>query len=391
MISKPVFNFTERVYGLDVLRAFAVLFVLVGHTLEHSVVPQSILAFGRLGIIGVELFFVLSGFLIGSIIMRLIRSDQFSSFYDVINFWQRRWLRTLPLYFVVLIVFLRIDFYGRHALNDYSLYFVFMQNFAWKIPNFFELSWSLAIEEHFYLLFPLVYLFLRYFIQSAGKAIIATALIFILTSFGYRLYLPYFSDWEEFNRSVRMAVLPRIDAIMFGVLVAFIKHNHETLYINLRKATPFTAIFCVLISVWWFLGIPGLMSSRALQLSIFTLQSLCFALLLPWFDGLKTNKSEDGFFGFTSRISYSLYLLHIPVIIVVNGLASRLGIFDSLYQNALVLYFLYFSLFYFVAWFSHELIERPFIEMRDQKFTFKLLWKTGWIAFFIAGVFVFFF
>ena len=86
-----------RVYGLDVFRAFAILFVLIGHSFEHSKIPPQLQVFGRLGILGVELFFVLSGFLIGSIIMRLIDKNSFQNFSDIVIFWKRRWLRTLPL------------------------------------------------------------------------------------------------------------------------------------------------------------------------------------------------------------------------------------------------------------------------------------------------------
>ncbi len=149
---------TDRVYGLDVFRSFAILFVLIGHSLEHSRISSQIQTFGHLGILGVELFFVLSGFLIGSMIMRLIDNRRFHSLVDISIFWKRRWLRTLPLYFVALLAFLRFDYHGRHELLEYPAYFVFMQNFAYRMPDFFELSWSLAIEEHFYLLFPIVFL-----------------------------------------------------------------------------------------------------------------------------------------------------------------------------------------------------------------------------------------
>jgi peptidoglycan/LPS O-acetylase OafA/YrhL len=88
---------TSRVYGLDVFRAVAILFVLIGHSFENAKILPEIKVFGRLGIVGVELFFVLSGFLIGSIIMRLIDEKRFHTLGDISAFWKRRWLRTLPL------------------------------------------------------------------------------------------------------------------------------------------------------------------------------------------------------------------------------------------------------------------------------------------------------
>lgn len=113
---------TNRVYGLDVLRAFAILFVLIGHSFNHSKISPDIMPLGKLAILGVEIFFVLSGFLISSIIMKLIDNSQFHSFSDVFTFWKRRWLRTLPLYFVALLAFIRFDYQSRHELLDYPAY-----------------------------------------------------------------------------------------------------------------------------------------------------------------------------------------------------------------------------------------------------------------------------
>lgn len=73
---------TIRVYGLDVFRAYAILFVLIGYSFQHSKIAPEIAVFGKLAILGVVLFFVLSGFLIGSIIMRLIEEKRFHSFIE---------------------------------------------------------------------------------------------------------------------------------------------------------------------------------------------------------------------------------------------------------------------------------------------------------------------
>jgi peptidoglycan/LPS O-acetylase OafA/YrhL len=208
--SRPIKDPKAHVYGLDVFRAIAIIFVLLGHTLEHSKVSPEIRNFGHLGILGVELFFVLSGFLIGSIIMRLIDQNRFHTFADVTVFWKRRWLRTLPLYFVALLAFLRFDYHGRHELLDYPAYFIFMQNFAYKIPAFFELSWSLAIEEHFYLWFPLAFVLWERVTKRSHLAIVLTAITFILIAYIFRLSFPVFSSWDDYNLNIRVPVLSRL-------------------------------------------------------------------------------------------------------------------------------------------------------------------------------------
>lgn len=368
---------TNRVYGLDVFRAFAILFVLIGHSLAHSKVFPEIQALSRLGILGVELFFVLSGFLIGSIIMRLIDDKRFHSLTDIVTFYKRRWLRTLPLYFVALLAFIRVSQYD---LLEYPTYFVFMQNFAYRIPEFFELSWSLAIEEHFYLWFPLAFLVWEKITKRAHLAIILTAITFIIIAYIFRLSHPLYSDWNEYNRTIRMTVLARIDAIMFGVLIAAIKQYWSLGFDWIKRATPFTATAFILLSAWWFAGIPHLMESRILQINLFTAQAILCALLLPWFDGLYSTGHRGGFFVITSKLSYSLYLVHILVIIAVNKTLNYLEIYSQVYENPLILYPIYFSLFYLVSWVTYNLIEKPFLQLRDIPLTWQSICKTSWIT-----------
>lgn len=353
---------TGRVYGLDVFRAWAILFVLIGHSFLQAKIPEEISTFGRLGILGVELFFVLSGFLIGSIIMKLIDEKRFHSFADVSAFWKRRWLRTLPMYFITLLAFIRI-YSGRHELSDYPAYFVFMQNFAYKMPNFFELSWSLAIEEHFYLWFPVAFLIWERITRRTHLSIILTAVTFIIIAYAFRLSQPLFSDWNEYNFSIRLTVLSRMDAIMFGVLMAAAKHYWMASFDWVRRATPITAALFVLLCAWWLGGLPHLLQSRMLQVNLFTVQSILCALLLPWFDGMRSTAGRGGFFVLTSKLSYSLYLVHILVILVVNKVLQYAGLYDQIYRNPFVLYPVYFSFFYLVAWITYHQIENLFFDL----------------------------
>lgn len=381
------FDHTNRVYGLDVFRAFAIIFVLVGHSFQHSTISPLIQTFGRLAILGVELFFVLSGFLIGSIILRLIDQGRFHSFGNIFTFWKRRWLRTLPLYFVALIAF--IKFSGHGFLDYYPSYFIFMQNFAYKIPAFFELSWSLAIEEHFYLWFPIVFLVWDRLTKRAILAIMLTAFTFIIVAYAFRLSKPVFYEWNEYNGTIRLTVLSRLDAIMFGVLIAATKRYWSYGFDWIKRATPITAIMFVLLCVWWFAGSPNLLQSRALQINLWTVQAFCCALLLPWFDGLHATQGRGTFFVVTSKLSYSLYLMHILVIIVVNNTLKRFEIFDQIYSNPFVIYPLYFSLFYFVSWITYHQIEKPFLLLRDTPMNWRVAISASWPSILVCAVLIF--
>ena len=387
----PIASHSDRVYGLDIFRSLAILFVLVGHSFEHSKLAPQIQTFGHLGILGVELFFVLSGFLIGGIILRLIDQNRFHTLPHIADFWKRRWLRTLPLYFVALLAFLRFDYHGRHSLLDYPAYFVFMQSFATKIPEFFELSWSLAIEEHFYLWFPLVLLLWHKLVKRMTLAIVLAAITFVVIALVFRISQPLFTDWNEYNRTVRVAVLSRLDAIMFGVLMAATKHHSARAFGWIRAATPITAAAFVVLCVWWFVNIPWLMTSKTLQVGLFTGQSLLCALLLPWFDGLRRTPSGANFFTVTSQLSYSLYLVHILVIIATNIVLSRIGLFDAVYTNPFILYPLYGTLFYTVAWITYHQIEKPFLALRDGPFSLKKWIQASAFTIAVSAALVFYF
>ena len=139
-----------RNLGLDILRSLAIGLVLVAHALSFftrwTAFDLNSLYY-VLGFLGVELFFALSGFLIGRILVETVLSER--SWPSLRRFYVRRWLRTLPPYYLVLAL---LPLLG-HRFNWNSL--VFLQNFSRKDLEFFPVSWSLSIEEWFYLLMPL--------------------------------------------------------------------------------------------------------------------------------------------------------------------------------------------------------------------------------------------
>jgi peptidoglycan/LPS O-acetylase OafA/YrhL len=95
----------NRIFGLDLLRFIAIFMVLVGHSMMF--VPESIKKVCyRFMLDGVGIFFVLSGFLIGGILIRILNKKNAVTFANLVDFWKRRWMRTLPAYLVVLLFLL---------------------------------------------------------------------------------------------------------------------------------------------------------------------------------------------------------------------------------------------------------------------------------------------
>ncbi len=136
---------------------------------------------------------------------------------------------------------------------------------------------------------------------------------------------------------------------------------------------------------------PYLMQSRFLQLNLFTVQSIICALLLPWFATLKSSGTHGGFFTLTSRLSYSLYLVHILVIVTINKALSYFGVFDTIYTNPFILYPLYFTFFYLVSWCTYHLIEKPFLDLRETHISYTSVVKASWVSVLTIVVLISFF
>lgn len=154
---------TERIFGLDLLRAIAIICVLIAHT-TFIISEKLDNAFTyEFGFLGVEFFFVLSGFLIGGILIKLTTSEGGLSFEKIKSFWIRRWFRTLPNYYLIF-VFSSINevLYRHHYDSHFLTFLIFSQNFTSPPPPFFNVSWSLSIEEWFYVTFPILMLSFHY-------------------------------------------------------------------------------------------------------------------------------------------------------------------------------------------------------------------------------------
>ncbi len=138
----------ERVFGLDIVRSIAIIMVVLSHSLwllkplerYHlfgKIFPVMVGLFPLFGMLGVDLFFALSGFLIGNILIKIYLNSQVFDFKVLRLFWIRRWFRTLPNYYLVLLlnVILASRFIGSKMLIKFVF---FLQNLFAEAPDFFK-------------------------------------------------------------------------------------------------------------------------------------------------------------------------------------------------------------------------------------------------------------
>ena len=300
-----------RIIELDGLRGLAVLSVVLAHYFGE--VNHRIFVFD-LGWLGVDLFFVLSGFLIGGILIDNRGSATFFS-----TFYIRRALRIFPIYYLVLILALAFsDTAGGHSWADPHfpavVYATYAQNIMSALSGLdgksFQPLWTLAVEEQFYLLAP----FFIYFCPPRFLSKIIVAMIFAAPALRALLLLSL--SYPQ-NVGAEMFLPCRWDALLLGVLAAFAQRHSVSVVMQCAPVLQGIALFCIFST-----PILLILSSFLFVTLGLTTMSIFFAIFIV----LIVNGAEEGkrfragWLRYFGKISYCLYLIHEPVANAMHGL-----------------------------------------------------------------------
>jgi peptidoglycan/LPS O-acetylase OafA/YrhL len=336
---------SNRIFGLDLLRAIAILQVVQGHAYqlhyqfwEYSPWAAKIISLLIFNFVdGVDLFFVLSGFLIGGILIRTLEKEG-TSYKVVVNFWIKRWFRTIPIYLIVLtcnlvlfIIFSENIISGIKDLYHFGIirYFFFLQNFTKISSAFFSEGWSLAVEEWSYLLLPITFVLCLRLTKLSIKNATLWACLWIIVSVHLFKIVAWYNIHEENNLSAwailiyfRETTLLRLDAVVFGVLGAWFRYYQPQKWHYYRWLALFVGLsscyFYREFSAWSFSNIQNIHHGFP---AIFENTYGCFFIvfLLPV---LSEWKLQKGFFSkiivHVSLISYSMYLLNLSFLIGIT-------------------------------------------------------------------------
>jgi peptidoglycan/LPS O-acetylase OafA/YrhL len=216
---------SDRMIQLDVLRGVAILLVLGYHTVVDSDsagllrLPARVL--GRAGWTGVDLFFVLSGFLVGGL---LLSEFQTRGSVDLRRFAIRRMFKIWPGYYLLVLSGLAIDGPGRwrRALQVYLPNFLHLQNYG-RYFNRIDHTWSLAVEEHFYIALPLlIWLLLRFGRKPRPLAALPWIALAIVVGCNIARLVVCYN--KPFNLRHNSETQLRMDSLAFGVLLAYFYH-----------------------------------------------------------------------------------------------------------------------------------------------------------------------
>lgn len=352
---------------LDFCRATAILLVLTAHGLYLLPWSKKSLAGMLSGYFGVEIFFCLSGFLIGSIFIDTVNRFEKSPSV-ILLFMIRRWLRTLPNYYAFLALNL-----GLFALSwtyekpdGIGRYFVFCQSLLTPHPNFFPEAWSLAIEEIFYFLLPISFAGFWMLFRKPLPALMASLLTILAGSMTLRWFGAHSATlWDE---GVRKVALYRLDSLMWGVLLSI---GYRKFLITKPRVSLLLAgslVLLLYVSVHVLLrGADWLNNSFFAKFWIFTITSVgvCGFLLL----GLRIKMPAflDMIFAKIAKLSYSLYLANLASLFTV---LHFFGMSQDA-QGAVLRISLYLGIIFILSNLSYRCIERPFLALRARYFSDK--------------------
>lgn len=351
----------------------AILFVIIGHGLEylHPHFNLRLISFFILD--GVSVFFVLSGFLIGQILIKRI-SNHGGGFSQLRQFWVRRWFRTLPNYFLMLVVVMTFGwYYWNYQLGEAIPYLVFLQNFAWPHPQMFPEAWSLSIEEWFYILFPLFGFTIFKDETSLKKGFPWLIIGFILFSLLFRWYRFSANDFDTvkyWDLHFRKQVVTRFDSLMMGVLGAYLvsfRPNWWDSYTKSKMLIGALLIFINMLAFHFMKDIFGGISWYHAVPSFLVFATGVF-FFLPFLSSLKTSKSKlVPAITLISLISYSMYLIHFTF---TKGFVIPLSLRGDLAQRTMELDLLRFALYigftFFASLLLYKYFEIPTTKLRDR-------------------------
>ena len=372
-------NKSTRIYGLDLTRAIAILLVLISHT-SYIFKESSNPILDLFGFQGVEIFFVLSGFLIGKILLKIINSASFS-FSDITYFWVRRWFRTLPLYFLILLVNIGIAYFVGYEITDNLwVYFVFLQNFSSEHILFFPESWSLSVEEYAYIFAPITLFIGSIFLKNKQKLflLITILLIFVFTFskvFYHIKYMNHPSSLDFWNLNLKAVVIYRLDAIYYGFIMAYLYSYKETFFKKNRY--NLFLIGCVLASILHVvIPMSGIViETHPLYFNVLylPLNTIAITLFLPFLYYIrKPHIKLQSIVLKISVYSYAMYLLHYTFILYLMQLIYPFEDLN-LYQKTICV-FVYLSITYLLSSIVYKYYEKPLTSLRDKSF-FKRLVK----------------
>lgn len=352
----------KHLKGLDTLRAFAATIVVADH-LEiikknnniHNFIDQPPLIYPD-SHLSVILFFVISGFLITYL---LLAEQEKNNSINLKNFYIRRILRIWPLYYLLLFLSY-IIFNPDYSLTRILLPLFIFPNVAYALQEAWDISpqiWSIGVEEQFYIVWPLLFIF----ISKRKKAlhyIIGLIALLTLLPFGLKfINILFFKSESLYSLISRFFYGTKFNCLGIGTLIGFLFFRNKE-YINkiLFKYNSLTLVLTALPFVLWFFQFKTDHLSDEIYAVLFAF-SIYNIVQHP---NIHIDNPITRFLG---KISYGIYLYHWIIAILLVQYIPKL---ENLWLYNLVLYSTVLSATIFISWLSFITYERFFLNLKKK-------------------------
>lgn len=359
---------------LDVVRFIAAFMIVVLHTYEawcgwygqigilsggtyKNLTPNGIFIdnfIKNLGV-GVDIFFLLSGFLITYI---LLEEKKRYKKISIGKFMIRRALRIWPLYFLIVGVTPFLVIWLDTPPPNYLANSFFLGNFdiissrTWAYP--FSHFWSICIEEHFYLFWPFIIAFVP------KKRLISIFSIFIFLSIAFRLYASYTMEFSWFTLFTH--TLSRIDVLVIGAIGAYF-YSEKPITINLSRFLRYSLVLILILS----LMIESIVLWDSMFLAGFKkyFYIIIISILLLDFNfnsNYKHSLNKNSFIHYLGKVSYGIYMYsNVLLLIVIKKIMWH---FNT--NNIYFFFFITFTLSILIPIISYELFEKHILKINEK-------------------------
>jgi len=323
----PRFQDRQRQPGLDLLRALAIIVVVIYHAgIMGFPLPSRV---HRWGWIGVDLFFVLSGYLIGGqLLAELARNDRL----NLPRFYTRRALRILPAYFVILAIYFLLPLWREYLDMAQPLWkFLFsVQNIALHGGTAFSHAWSLAVEDQFYFVLPFLLLILFW----RPRAAIILSCVILLGGILLRAFLASQNpspdggvSFRGFQAWIYYPTWTRLDPLVFGVIIAAIEKFRPRLWQRLTNLAIWLwlpALALIVYALWLGEGDHINFAACVWQFPLLAI-SMAVLLICALSPRLPLRRIAIPGAAFIASIAYSAYLVQK---LVIHGVTEFCRAYD---------------------------------------------------------------
>ncbi len=349
----------KRNLQLDFLRFIGVLLVVVHHLPFHdeSAFGSFISVVQTGGWIGVDLFFVLSGYLIAGLMIKEYNANQS---FNIRLFLIRRGFKIYPAYyFFIIYQFLYSAYFGRYHQQINRLWHEVFFFANYKKNNNGHL-WSISVEEHFYVFLAIAFVLMIRFKKVNFKTMFGLYLVLLIIGLTCRTYNFISYPNYDFDRDYTRSHL-RFDAMFFGVLIAFIANyrKHWMERILLSKLKPIYLILCIMFLATNF--IYGRYDHRMISVINLSVNPICFGYLMVCLINYKGANFLKMIrpLSYIGMFSYSIYLFHIHFLYLSVRLFER---------NTFLFYSSYIVFAFVGGILVAKCIEYPVLKLRERYF-----------------------